>query len=89
MKNPRFCDRGIFKWQVSRSRYLLNVKQPTGWLKIRGAAENNLKQVNVDIPLGIMTCVTGVSGSGKSSLINEVLYKTSGTRSEPCKSDSG
>ena len=51
-------------------------KKPTGWLKIRGAAENNLKQVNVDIPLGIMTCVTGVSGSGKSSLINEVLYKT-------------
>ena len=51
-------------------------KQPTGWLKIRGAAENNLKQINVDVPLGIMTAVTGVSGSGKSSLINEVLYKT-------------
>ena len=51
-------------------------KKPTGWLKIRGAAENNLKQVNVDVPLGIMTAVTGVSGSGKSSLINEVLYKT-------------
>ena len=51
-------------------------KKPTGWLKIKGAAENNLKQVNVDIPLGVMTCVTGVSGSGKSSLINEVLYKT-------------
>ena len=51
-------------------------KQPIGWLKIRGAAENNLKQVNVDIPLGVMTSVTGVSGSGKSSLINEVLYKT-------------
>ena len=51
-------------------------KQPTGWLKIRGAAENNLKQVNVDVPLGIMTAVMGVSGSGKSSLINEVLYKT-------------
>ena len=48
-------------------------KKPTGWLKIKGAAENNLKQVNVDIPLGVMTCV---SGSGKSSLINEVLYKT-------------
>ena len=51
-------------------------KKPAGWLKIKGAAENNLKQVNVDIPLGVMTCVTGVSGSGKSSLINEVLYKT-------------
>ena len=51
-------------------------KKPAGWLKIKGAAENNLKQVNVDIPLGVMTCVTGVSGSGKSSLINDVLYKT-------------
>lgn len=48
---------------------------PTGFLKIRGAAENNLKNVNVEIPLGVMTCITGVSGSGKSSLINEVLYK--------------
>ena len=51
-------------------------KEPTGWIHIKEAAENNLKQVNVDIPLGVMTCVTGVSGSGKSSLINEVLYKT-------------
>lgn len=51
-------------------------KKPTGFLKIKGASENNLKNVNVDIPLGIFTCVTGVSGSGKSSLINEVLYKT-------------
>ena len=50
-------------------------RQPTGWLKILGAAENNLKGINVDIPLGIMTCITGVSGSGKSSLINEILYK--------------
>ena len=51
-------------------------KKPAGWIHIKRAAENNLKQVNVDIPLGVMTCVTGVSGSGKSSLINEVLYKT-------------
>lgn len=50
-------------------------KTSTGFLKIRGAAVNNLKDVNVDIPLGVMTCVTGVSGSGKSSLINEILYK--------------
>ena len=50
-------------------------RQPTGWLKVVGAQENNLKKVNVDIPLGIMTCVTGVSGSGKSSLVNEILYK--------------
>ncbi len=50
-------------------------KKPTGFLKVRGAAQNNLKNVNVDIPLGVITCVTGVSGSGKSSLINEILYK--------------
>ncbi|MBQ2402234.1 MAG: excinuclease ABC subunit UvrA, partial [Lachnospiraceae bacterium] len=48
---------------------------PTGWLKVRGARENNLKNVDVEIPLGVMTCVTGVSGSGKSSLINEIVYK--------------
>jgi len=51
------------------------VKEPSGWLEIRGARENNLKNVNVKIPTGVMTCVTGVSGSGKSSLINEILYK--------------
>ena len=51
-------------------------KEPSGFLKVIGAEENNLKKVNVDIPLGVMTCVTGVSGSGKSSLTNEVLYKT-------------
>lgn len=50
-------------------------RSPTGWIKIRGAKENNLKNIDVDVPLGIMTCVTGVSGSGKSSLINEILYK--------------
>lgn len=50
-------------------------RQPSGYLKIMGASENNLKNINVDIPLGIMTCITGVSGSGKSSLINEILYK--------------
>ena len=50
-------------------------RKPTGFLKIKGAAENNLKNVDVDIPLGVMTCITGVSGSGKSSLINEILYK--------------
>ena len=50
-------------------------KEPTGYLTIKGATENNLKHIDVDIPLGIMTCITGVSGSGKSSLINEILYK--------------
>ncbi len=50
-------------------------KEPAGWLTVKGARENNLKNVDVEIPLGIMTCVTGVSGSGKSSLVNEILYK--------------
>ena len=50
-------------------------RRPTGWLKIVGAQENNLKNIDVKIPLGVMTCVTGVSGSGKSSLVNEILYK--------------
>ena len=50
-------------------------RKPTGWLKVVGAAENNLKNIDVDIPLGVLTCVTGVSGSGKSSLVNEILYK--------------
>lgn len=50
-------------------------RKPTGYLTVKGAAENNLKKVDVKIPLGIMTCVTGVSGSGKSSLVNEILYK--------------
>lgn len=50
-------------------------KKPTGWITVKGARENNLKNVDVDIPLGVLTCVTGVSGSGKSSLVNEILYK--------------
>ena len=50
-------------------------KQPTGWLTIKGAAENNLKGIDVSFPLGVFTCVTGVSGSGKSSLVNEILQK--------------
>lgn len=51
-------------------------RTPSGWLTVKGAQENNLKKIDVEIPLGIMTCVTGVSGSGKSSLVNEILYKT-------------
>ena len=51
-------------------------KKPTGWLTVKGAAQNNLKNIDVKIPLGVMTCVTGVSGSGKSSLVNEILYKS-------------
>lgn len=50
-------------------------KEPKGWLKVIGAAENNLKNIDVSFPVGVMTCVTGVSGSGKSSLVNEIVYK--------------
>ena len=51
-------------------------KEPAGWIKVKGARENNLKNIDVEFPTGIMTCVTGVSGSGKSSLVNEILYKS-------------
>ena len=51
-------------------------KEPAGWITVKGAAENNLKNIDVDFPIGVMTCVTGVSGSGKSSLVNEILYKS-------------
>lgn len=51
-------------------------KEPTGWIKVKGAKENNLKNIDVEFPTGVMTCVTGVSGSGKSSLVNEILYKS-------------
>ena len=61
---------GRIKIEVPKVR-----KEPIGYLTIKGARENNLKNIDVDIPLGVMTCVTGVSGSGKSSLINEILYK--------------
>ena len=61
---------GRIKIPVPKTR-----RKPTGFLKIKGAQENNLQNINVDLPLGIMTCITGVSGSGKSSLTNEILYK--------------
>jgi len=51
-------------------------KEPTGWIKVKGAKENNLKNIDVEFPTGVMTCVTGVSGSGKSSLVNDILYKS-------------
>ncbi len=50
-------------------------REPKGWITVKGAKENNLKNINVSFPIGVMTCVTGVSGSGKSSLVNEILYK--------------
>lgn len=64
-------------------------KKPTGWLSIKGAQENNLKNIDVDFPLGIMTCVTGVSGSGKSSLVNEILYKRLAKKLNRAKTKAG
>ena len=61
---------GELKIEVPKER-----RKPTGWIEVRGAKKNNLKNINVKIPTGVMTCVTGVSGSGKSSLVNEILYK--------------
>lgn len=61
---------GKLKIEVPKER-----RQPKGWLKVKGARENNLKNVDIDVPLGVMTIVTGVSGSGKSSFVNEILYK--------------
>ena len=72
------CEKSITGAYLSRRKRIpvpKTRKEPTGFLKIRGAAENNLKNIDVNIPLGIFTCVTGVSGSGKSSLVNEILYK--------------
>ena len=75
MKNPKSVTgaylSGKIKIPVPKER-----RKPTGYLKVIGAKQNNLKNIDVDIPLGIMTCVTGVSGSGKSSLVNEILYKS-------------
>ena len=59
-----------------RFRYRTERKKPTGWLTVKGAKQNNLKNIDVKFPLGVFTCVTGVSGSGKSSLVNEILYKS-------------
>ena len=72
------CEKSITGAYLSRRKRIPvpeKRKTPTGWLKVKGAAENNLKGIDVEIPLGVFTCVTGVSGSGKSSLVNEILYK--------------
>ncbi len=77
-ENIMACEDSITGAYLSRKKYIpvpKERKEPKGWLKIIGAAENNLKNIDVEIPLGVMTCVTGVSGSGKSSLVNEIIYK--------------
>ena len=75
---------GELKIPVPKTR-----RKPQAWLKILGAKENNLKNIDVDIPLGVFTCVTGVSGSGKSSLINEILYKSLASKLNRAKTHPG
>ena len=73
------CEKSITGDYLSGRRKIPVPKErrvPSGWITVRGARENNLKNIDVNIPLGVMTCVTGVSGSGKSSLINEIVYKS-------------
>ena len=88
MKNPKSITgaylSGKMKVPVPKER-----RKPTGYLKVIGAKQNNLKDIDVDIPLGVMTCVTGVSGSGKSSLVNEILYKTLARKLNRAKTISG
>lgn len=74
MKNPRSITGAYLSGKMSIPVPEVR-RKPTGWIKVRGARQNNLKNIDVDIPLGVMTVVTGVSGSGKSSLVNEILYK--------------
>ncbi|MBR2188800.1 MAG: excinuclease ABC subunit UvrA [Eubacterium sp.] len=72
------CERSVTGAYLSGKRKIAlpeRRREPAGWLTVKGAAENNLKKINVRFPLGIFTCVTGVSGSGKSSLVNEILFK--------------
>ena len=75
---------GKKKIEVPKSR-----RKPNAWLKIEGAKENNLKNIDVDVPLGVFTCVTGVSGSGKSSLVNEILYKSLASKLNRAKTHPG
>ncbi|MBQ4610037.1 MAG: excinuclease ABC subunit UvrA, partial [Clostridia bacterium] len=73
------CEESITGAYLSGRRGIpvpLRRKEPTGWLQVKGAREHNLKNIDVSVPLGVMTVVTGVSGSGKSSLVNEIIYKT-------------
>lgn len=75
MKNPNSIT-GAYLSGEKKIAVPTERRTPTGWLTVKGARENNLKNIDVSFPLGVMTCVTGVSGSGKSSLTNEILYKT-------------
>ena len=74
MKNPNSVTGAYLSGKI-RIPVPTERKKPTGYLKVVGAQENNLKNIDVKFPLGVMTCVTGVSGSGKSSLVNQILYK--------------
>ncbi len=87
------CEKSVTGQYLSRKKVIplpAERRQPDGrWLKVIGAKENNLKNINVEIPLGVLTCVTGVSGSGKSSFVNEILYKTLAAKLNRAKTKPG
>ena len=87
------CKNSITGQYLSRKKVIpvpSERRKPDGrWLKVKGAKENNLKNIDIDIPLGVFTCVTGVSGSGKSSFVNEILYKTLAARLNRAKTKAG
>ena len=89
MKNPKSVTGAYLSGKIRIPIPEAEEGNPTGFLKVVGASENNLKNIDVTFPLGVMTCVTGVSGSGQSSLVNEILYKRLAHDLNPCEDDTG
>ena len=84
MNNPASITGAVSVRRTADAHARIAAGSPPAWLTVKGARANNLKNIDVRFPLGVITCVTGVSGSGKSSLVNEILYKALSARPEPC-----